>query len=514
MNNCCEKIKKCICSILIGSVLIFFIGLFFKMSTLCEYCHENIGIVLVLIVLIAFIFLFCCKKNWMNLMDILKPVENWIEEKKICIFWVLIILGLILWGFCPDEYFAIVSIVSIVIFLLDRKLFLLFFIGILTFISLLLLVLGVSLELKDSGTNFLFIPDTVFTKLCNIYYSKKVYTLRNVGLAFGGLMTLFLYQLRNQIAEKQTQTQHETFNQDKQFSNYLEATKLLTGKKSNTEAKIAAMFSLADVAKDHPENIGRVIQVINQEIRLSIKDIGKQTIKEWRNGNKKKKISSTALYIIRKIILDLESSNTNVDISNTIIFDVDTDFDKKKISTLFKVVGKKRPVEYLAFYHCKLKKINIIKEAKYHFCKFIHCNLEEADFNGANLWGTSFIECDLKGVKFKDAQCHGKKAKCEGVEFKDCKNLTLKQLDQMEFDNLEDAKKYKLKNIKNTKFCRKKLYPKTELKYLIVIDEKTIDVINKTVEDENKELKIENFITRDEYDKWKNSSKIDDSDKS
>ena len=43
-----------------------------------------------------------------------------------------------------------------------------------------------------------------------------------------------LYQLRNQAVEKQTKTQYETFNQDKQFSNYLEATKLLTGKKSTT----------------------------------------------------------------------------------------------------------------------------------------------------------------------------------------------------------------------------------------------------------------------------------------
>ena len=45
----------------------------------------------------------------------------------------------------------------------------------------------------------------------------------NVGIAFGGLSTLLLYQLRNQAVEKQTKTQYETFNQDKQFSNYLEA---------------------------------------------------------------------------------------------------------------------------------------------------------------------------------------------------------------------------------------------------------------------------------------------------
>ena len=79
-------------------------------------------------------------------------------------------------------------------------------------------------------------------------------------------MTLLLYQRRNQAIEKQTKTQYETFNKDKQFSNYLEATKLLTDKKSTPDAKIAAMFSLAGVAKDHPKDVGRIIQVINQEL--------------------------------------------------------------------------------------------------------------------------------------------------------------------------------------------------------------------------------------------------------
>ena len=119
-----------------------------------------------------------------------------------------------------------------------------------------------------------------------------------------------LYQLRNQAVEKQTKTQYETFNQDKQFSNYLEATKLLTGKNSTTDAKIAAMFSLAGVARDHHKDVSRIIQVINQSLilRKNLQENSKETIKSWRHtGDFVERTFSTALYVIRKIILGLQS---------------------------------------------------------------------------------------------------------------------------------------------------------------------------------------------------------------
>ena len=50
----------------------------------------------------------------------------------------------------------------------------------------------------------------------------------------------------------------------------------------------------------------------------------------------------------------------------------------------------------------------------------------------------------------------------------------------------------------------------TKLKYPIIIDEKTRAEIN---EDETKQLTKENFITREEYDEWKNSTKMDNDDK-
>ena len=86
--------------------------------------------------------------------------------------------------------------------------------------------LGVSIKLELLGD----VNCLIIQKLCNLFVEEEsVYTLMNVGIAFGGLMTLLFYQFRNQAVEKQTKTQYETiFNQDKQFSNYLEATKLLT----------------------------------------------------------------------------------------------------------------------------------------------------------------------------------------------------------------------------------------------------------------------------------------------
>ena len=423
--------------------------------------------------------------------------------------------------------------------------------------------LGVSIKLELLGD----VNCLIIQKLCNLFVEEEsVYTLMNVGIAFGGLMTLLFYQWRNQATEKQTKTQYETFNQDKQFSNYLEATKLLTDKKSTPDAKIAAMFSLAGVARDHSKDVGRIVQVINQELIPLINCVNakyeksnlsngkvielvlqhteedRKIIKEWRhNGDDNERIFSTALYVIRKIILGLQSSNTNVDISNTIIFDVDTDFYEEaiKIDTLFSVVGKERPVENLTFFHCKLEKIDIIKEARYHFCQFINCNLTKANFNKANLWGTVFINCDLEGVKFEDTEC-------EGIEFKKCKNLSLKQLKQMKFENLKDAKGYEFENIQNIRLYEsknkdgsknKEPYSKKDLKYLIVIDDKMRVGINKSIENRNKKyskkilkylvvidkktrakinkfilllfnqkLTEENFITRKEYDEWKNSS--------
>ena len=325
-----------------------------------------------------------------------------------------------------------------------------------------------------------------------------------MNYAFGGLMTLLFYQWRNQAIEEQTKTQYETFNKDKQFSNYLEATKLLTDEKSTPDAKIAAMFSLAGVAKDHPKDVGRIVQVINQEliplincvnakyeknnssksngkVRLQHTEKDRKIIKEWRyNGDDNEKIFSTALYIIRKIILGLQSSNTNVDISNTIIFDVDTDFDKKAIGTLFSGVGKERPVENLIFFHCKLEKIICVEDAVYHTCKFIFCELKEANFKNVNLWGTVFINCDLEGVKFEDTEC-------EGIEFKKCKNLTLEQLKQMKFKKIIDFNKWK-----NSK------YP--TLKYPIIIDNETRKKINKSIKEEN-------FLTKKQYEEWKDIDK-------
>ena len=186
-------------------------------------------------------------------------------------------------------------------------LFLLFF---LVGVSFSLFIIGILIEFGLSED----VNCSIIQALSVLYEDEKknVYTLMNVGIAFGGLSTLLLYQLRNQAVEKQTKTQYETFNQDKQFSNYLEATKLLTGENSTTDAKIAAMFSLAGVARDHSKDVGRIIQVINQSLilRKNLQENSKETIKSWRHtGDFVERTFSTALYVIRKIILGLQISN-------------------------------------------------------------------------------------------------------------------------------------------------------------------------------------------------------------
>ena len=304
------------------------------------------------------------KKKWE---DICRKIRCWSDRNLIInriIFLLLIFLATILFKLFPSVYVAIALAVLVGLFILFHRYYLRYFllclIGILAFISLLLFALGVLIKLELLGD----VNCLIIQKLCNLFVEEEsVYTLMNVGIAFGGLMTLLFYQLRNQAVEKQTKTQYETFNQDKQFSNYLEATKLLTDKKSTPDAKIAAMFSLAGVARDHHKDVSRIVQVINQSLILrknlqeNSKETSKETIKSWRHtGDFVERTFSTALYVIRKIILGLQSSNTNVDISNTIIFDVDTDFYEEaiKIDTLFSVVGKERPVENLTFFHCKL----------------------------------------------------------------------------------------------------------------------------------------------------------------
>jgi len=353
-------------------------------------------------------------------------------------------------------------------------------------------------------------------KLQEIYIDNNNFNFVNIVASLGALISLLLFHLRNKAMTEQTNSQYKIFNEDKQFSNFLEATKLLTNKDSTSKAKIAAMFSLADVAKAHPKHVDRIINVLNGELtplikvlegeydskiythKLKEKHIARriggrnketqilnytkcnlvsleslkhcrETIKNWMyNGNDTEKVVCATLYVIRKILLEVEK--TEFDFSNTIFFDIDESISEKDVKDRFR--RKNSRIEHAMFLECDFTNFNF-KENNFHFCMFINCDLKDASFDNANLWGTTFTNCSLDGTSFEEAEC-------EGVKLQSCENLRKTQLNSMHFVNLEKLKE--------------------PLKYPLIIDQKTID-------NSEDHLSLNNFITSEYYEKWKNNDK-------
>jgi len=130
-----------------------------------------------------------------------------------------------------------------------------------------ILILGILFDLES------YFPKEIIDSLKKQYATNKGFNFVNTVSSLGILIGLLILSFRNIAMNNQTKIQDKIFNQDKQFSNFLEATKLLTDKDSTAEAKIAAMFSLADVAKEYPEHLDRVVQVLNKELVPLIKVI-------------------------------------------------------------------------------------------------------------------------------------------------------------------------------------------------------------------------------------------------
>lgn len=330
-------------------------------------------------------------------------------------------------------------------------------------------------------------------------------TIFQLTSAIGAFIGFYLFYHRNRIFEKQLIQKDIQYSKDAQFKNFLEATKMLTDKDSTVDAKISSLYLLYDVAKSHPENIDRIIQVINKQLtplfncienncnskkytkKLSSVEMNyypkrkkqiyeytnneninidlslpeaQRTIKEWKyKGNDTEKLISIALHILKRIILKiLPKVKYHVDLSHTIIFDIDTDFD-----TDLKFISIERPTENLVFLCCKLHKVSF-KNTIYHQASFIDCMLEKSNFSKANLWGALFERCDLKNVKFD-------KAECEAVQFTKCTFFTIKQIEKMKFKNKNENEK---------------------IKYPIILSEE-IDVIAKGTY----------FKTLKEFNKWR-----------
>jgi len=189
-----------------------------------------------------------------------------------------------------------------------------------------------------------------------------------------------------------------------------------------------------------------------------------RTIKEWEyKGNETEKIIVVVLKILKNILLEIIlSSKKYIDLSNTIFFNLDTDFHK---NIMFDTKGN--IVDNIIFLECKLEKINF-KNVIYYNASFINCNLTGSNFENANLWGNDFINCNLKEVNFKETEC-------EGVSFEKCVNLTKEQLDNMKFEFKKEIKENFNKlddkaDYINTelvkKWCQDNFYP-------IFIDEET-----------------------------------------
>lgn len=326
----------------------------------------------------------------------------------------------------------------------------------------------------------IFFKLTIFIILLGIplgiYRSEQV-TVIQLFTIIGAIVGGYFYYQRNKIFEKQLTQKDEQYIKDSQFKNFLEATKMLTNKDSTIEAKTSSLFLLYDVAKAHPQNIDRIIQVINKQLTPLLKCIedncetkvytkklvsskkrnypynkkdifeytkndivniklnapnSKRIIKEWQyKGNDSEKLISVSLYILKKIILNiLIEEKEHIELSNTVIFDIDTDYD----DNIKKFQKTSRPIENLIFLHCKLHKVDF-KDIIYHQASFISCDLTDSDFTNANLWGSSFQDCNLKNVKFKDTEC-------EATEFKKPINLKKEQVEEMKFQNKEDDKEY------------------------------------------------------------------------
>lgn len=339
-------------------------------------------------------------------------------------------------------------------------------------------------------------------------YEFKPITLYQLFSGFGVLVGFYLFYKRNIVFEKQLVQKDEQYIKENQFKSFIDSTKLLTYKDSTNGAKISALYLLYDTAEQHKNNISRIIQVINKQItplinhlegkhykptsspKLSSKkqylypykiikeytyrhndtislDINdeksRKIIKEWQyNGNDTEQLISVSLSILKKIFLNISENNEAVDLSNTILFDLDSDYDKDEI----KIPKIKKPIENIIFLNCKLHEVDF-SEIIYHQASFINCDLKDCNFAKATLWGALFQNCNLKNVNFNNTEC-------EATEFKNCTNLASNQLKLMNFKYLEENKR------------------NDDKKYLIIYDK-----------DFNEISKKEYFTSLDEFNKWR-----------
>lgn len=314
-----------------------------------------------------------------------------------------------------------------------------------------------NVDLEDIGTWFLLILGFIILGfLFNIIKFEHILLL-DLLKGIAGVIALYLLYLRFKTTDDMKKLQDKQFHLTNQYKNFLETSKLLTDKDSTIEAKISAMYLLYDYAKNYPEEIGKVYQLLSEYIKplfncienncstskyitvkdsLEIEKLSKKTIysykakknldldvynqdtnlveiiNKWQiNGTNTEKEISISLIILRDLTTNiLPNINEHIELSNIIIFNLNVDFVEDKIKFKFTI----RPTYNLIFLNCNLKGLDF-SNSKFYYCKFINCDLDNANFNNCYLNKSLFFRSDLKNTTFIDVDL-------ENIEFKECSN--------------------------------------------------------------------------------------------
>ncbi|MDQ7084437.1 MAG: pentapeptide repeat-containing protein [Sulfurovum sp.] len=117
----------------------------------------------------------------------------------------------------------------------------------------------------------------------------------------------------------------------------------------------------------------------------------------------------------------LPNINEHIELSNIIIFNLNVNFVKDKISFQSTI----RPTYNLVFLNCNLKGVDF-SNSKFYDCKFINCDLDNANFSESSLMGIKYFYSDLSGANFKDTtlnniefiNCHFKNKNIINTDFR------------------------------------------------------------------------------------------------
>jgi hypothetical protein len=306
-------------------------------------------------------------------------------------------------------------------------------------------------------------------------YLYDIVEIKPISIEFlfkgiGSVIGIYLLYLRFKTTDDIKKSHDKQFHLTNQYKNFLETSKLLTDKDSTIEAKISAMYLLYDYAKNYPEEIEKVYQLLSEYIKpllncienncntskyITVKDsleIEKSSkkiiysykakknldldvynqdnnlleiINKWQiNGTNTEKEISISLIILRDLTTNISPNiNEHIELSNIIIFNLNVDFVEDRIK--FKSII--RPTYNLIFLNCNLKGVDF-SNSKFYYCKFINCDLDNASFNNCDLNKSLFFRSDFKNIKFNNVDLRN-------IEFIECTNRFFKKLNKIKFSS-------------------------------------------------------------------------------